>query len=768
MTCRGFFGQRKNHTTLERGRASGHGRGVACYALLEIAHAPRDRKASHCRLPEEGVARYAPTRNRQALLHGAFTLALAWAAWHPAAVSPSDLHLAYVGPGAGFAFLGSFLTLLIAFVLGALSILIWPFRVLLRAVTRRQGFKNARVKKIIFLGLDGLEPELTERFMSEGKMPNLAQLRDQGIYRRLRTTFPPLSPVAWSTFSTGVNPAKHNLYDFLNRSMKTYVPELSSSRVSPPARVMKIGRWQIPLSRASVEMRRKSRTFWSILGDHHVGSTILRVPITFPPEKFHGRLLSAMCTPDLLGTQGTFLEFTTGLREPIFEGGSRFPLARNGNRVTGVIEGPPSPVSADAAPMKARFSISWNGTPEKAVLEVDGRRFPVKPGEYSEWVRLTFRGGLGIKVEGVSRFLITATEPEFKVYLTPLNIDPEHPALPISYPGYYAPYLAKLQGPYSTLGLAEDTWGLNERVIDEDAFLAQAYSICDEREKMFFSTLEKTRQGVVTCVFDTSDRVQHMFFRYLDEKHPAHRANGNGFEKHHGAIEDLYRRMDAIVGKTLPYIDKDTVLFVLSDHGFKQFQRGVNLNAWLLENGYLHLKEGVTGEESYLKAIDWSRTRAYTFGLAGLYLNLKGREGQGIVERGEEAKALTEELAAKLSGLPDAERQEVAIRKAYPKETVYHGPYLEVAPDIVVGYNAGYRISWDSAVGKACGAVLEDNVKAWSGDHCIDPPLIPGVVFCNRTFEASDPGIEDLAPTALSLFGFKAPAWMDGKDITVA
>ena len=715
----------------------------------------------------DALHRLRPSLPAGALLHAVWSLALLGTAFDPSPAAFPDLYLAYVGPGAGFAFLGSFLTLLIAFVLGALSILIWPFRVLWRAVTRRQGFKNARVKKIIFLGLDGLEPDLTERFISEGKLPNLARLREEGIYRRLRTTFPPLSPVAWSTFSTGVNPAKHNLYDFLNRSMKSYVPELSSSRVTPPSRTLKIGKWQIPLSRANVENRRKSRTFWSILGDHHVGSTILRVPITFPPEKFHGRLLSAMCTPDLLGTQGTFLEFTTGLREPIFEGGSRFPLVRNGNRVKGVVEGPPSPVSATPEPMKAPFTISWKNTLEDAVLEVDGRRYPIKPGEYSEWVRLTFRGGLGIKVEGVSRFLITSTEPEFKVYLTPLNIDPEHPALPISHPSYYAPYLAKLQGAYSTLGLAEDTWALNERVIDEDAFLDQAYSICEEREKMFFSTLDKTKQGVVTCVFDTSDRVQHMFFRYLDPNHPAHAANGNGIAKYQGAIEDLYRRMDAIVGRTLPYVDKDTVLFVLSDHGFKSFRRGANLNAWLIENGYLHLKEGASGSEPYLKSIDWSRTRAYTFGLAGMYLNIKGREGQGIVERGE-ARALAAEIAEKLTGLRDTEQNEVAIRRAYPKEEVYHGPYLDVAPDIVVGYNAGYRISWDAAVGKSSGTVFEDNVKAWSGDHCIDPPLIPGVVFCNRKFEAGDPGIEDLAPTALSLFGFKAPPWMDGKDIAVA
>lgn len=720
--------------------------------------------------------RVAPIRSRinnkpgwKTVVEAACFLACAWGlfAGVPGTPEATDLDLAYVGPGAGFAFLGSFLTLLMAFVLGAASLLVWPFRVLWRAVTRRQGFKNARVKKIIFLGLDGLEPDLTERFMAEGKMPHLARLQQEGVYRRLRTTFPPLSPVAWSTFSTGVNPAKHNLYDFLNRSMKTYVPELSSSRVNPPARVWKIGKWKIPLSRATIEMRRKSRTFWSILGEHHVGSTILRVPITFPPEKFHGRLLSAMCTPDLLGTQGSFLEFTTGVREPVFEGGSRYPLKRDGNRLLGTIEGPESPLADDSGPMKVDFSIQLDGASNAVTLKLGGVSHPLEPGQYSDWIQLTFRAGLGVKVEGIARFLITSTEPEFSLYLTPINIDPEHPALPISHPAYYATYLAKLQGTYSTLGFAEDTWALNERVIDEDAFLEQAYSICDERERMFFNALEKTRQGIVTCVFDTSDRVQHMFFRYLEPDHPAHRANGNGIEKYHRSIEDLYRRMDDIVGKTQKYVDEDTVLFVLSDHGFKSFQRGINLNSWLLENGYLHLKDDAAKSGPYLKGVDWSRTRAYTFGLAGVYVNLKGRDGQGIVSPGAEAQALAKEIAGKLTGLQDDERGQLAIRTAYPKETVYRGPYLNVAPDIVIGYNVGYRSSWEAATGKVGGPVFTDNVKAWSGDHCVDPPLIPGVVFCNRQFEAADPGIEDLAPTALSLFGFKAPAHMDGKDVGV-
>ena len=674
---------------------------------------------------------------------------------------------AYVGPGAGFAFVGSFLSLAVAFLVGFASLLIWPFRALWRALRGAQGYKKAKVKKVIFLGLDGLEPTLTEKYLAEGKMPNLAKLRDQGQYSKLRTTFPPLSPVAWSTFATGSNPGKHQMFDFLQRSFKNYIPELASSHVAPPARTVKLGKWRIPIGQPLIEMRRKSKTFWSILGEHHVGSTILRVPITFPPEKFEGKLLSAMCTPDLLGTQGSFQEFTTKTGDVDFEAGYRFPLQKDGAAYKGTITGPENSMVDGGGAMTIPFTLTPNGAPGHAVLDLQGEKLELAPGRNTDWVRLTFKAGPGVKVNGIAQFRIVSTEPDVSLYVTPISIDPEAPALPISHPAYYATYLAKLLGDYSTLGLAEDTWALNERVIDEDAFLEQAYSICDERERMFFSTLDKTKRGVVTCVFDTPDRVQHMFFRYLEEDHPAHQANGNGLAKYASSIEDLYKRMDDIVGRTLEHIDDDTVLFVLSDHGFKSFQRGIQLNTWLRDNGYLTVREGADLEkDSYLRAIDWSKTRAYSFGLAGIYLNVRGREAKGIVDP-KEAPALMKEIADKLTGLRDEERGDVAIHRAYPKGACYSGPYVRVAPDVVVGYNVGYRSAWDVAVGKVGGPVFEDNTKAWSGDHCVDPPLIPGVLFCNRNFEAESPGIEDLGPTCLNLFGFKPPAFMDGKDIRV-
>ena len=672
---------------------------------------------------------------------------LAYTATH----AHGDLQLAYIGPGAGFAFLGSFLTLLTSIVLSIVSLLVWPFRMAWLLLSRKQGFRKARIQKLIFLGLDGFDPGLAERFMSEGKLPNLARLKEQGSYRKLRTTFPSLSPVAWSTFATGVNPAKHNIFDFLNRDLKSYVPELSSSKVRPPHRVLRLGRWRIPLSRPMVEMRRKSEPFWKILGRHSIGCTILRVPITFPPEHFNGRLLSAMCTPDLRGTQGSFSHFSTQPETSRVVGGSRYPLRRVEGGLEGELEGPENAFVEGRGAMRIPFRITHPEDPKKASLEIQRESYPLRPGEYTPWVRLEFHGGVGVTVRGIARFLLTQSQPEVALYVTPIQIDPENPALPISEPSYYAIYLSKLLGSFATLGMAEDTWALNEGAIDDDAFLQQAELIKREREAMFFSALERTRRGVVACVFDTTDRVQHMFYRHLDA--------GNG-----KVIEDLYRDMDRMVGETCKHADADTALFVLSDHGFCSFRRGVNLNSWLRQNGYLALHDGAQESGDYFEGVDWSRTRAYTFGLGGLYLNLKGREAQGTVAPSE-AGPLKKELIRKLTSLRDEETGKTGIRNVYASAALYQGPYLDAAPDLIVGYAAGYRTSWEAAVGKVSARVFEDNKKAWSGDHCVDPLLVPGVLFSNRKVQAQDPGIEDMAPTALDLFGIQPPAWMEGKSV---
>jgi len=647
-----------------------------------------------------------------------------------------DPLFAYIGPGAGFAFLGSFLSIVASFFLTIGSFLAWPIRTARALILRRRGFRKAKVRRVIFLGLDGLDPRITERYIAEVKLPNLQRLKEQGSFHRLRTTFPSLSPVAWSTFATGVSPAKHNIFDFLNRSLKSYVPELSSSKVRPAPRTLRLGRWQIPISRPTLELRRKSRPFWKILGENAISSTVLRVPITFPPEKFEGRLLSAMCTPDLRGTQGSFTLFSTRLESPSYESGLRCPLTRRGGLLEGELEGPEG--------RRLNFRVRLQPSLE---LEIAGDTYTLKANEYTPWIKLAFPVAPAVRIHGIARFLATETGPEVSLYCTPVQIDPESPALPISHPSYYSAYLAKLLGTFATVGMAEDTWALNEGVIDDQAFLDQAYSLLAEREAMFDSALAHTKRGVVACVFDTSDRVQHMFFR---------RPEGP-------EIEHLYREMDRVVGKAMSHVDANTMLFVLSDHGFCTFRRAVNLNSWLREKGYLALADGASESGRYFEGVDWSRTRAYCLGLSGLYLNVKGREAQGIVNRGAEAEALKRELIERLSGLRD--NAEIAIREVYATSNLYRGPYLDAAPDLIVGYNEGYRTSWDAAIGRVTALIVEDNTKAWSGDHCVDPLLVPGVLFCSRKIDAEDPGIEDMAPTALDLFGIDPPEWMDGKPV---
>jgi predicted AlkP superfamily phosphohydrolase/phosphomutase len=349
------------------------------------------------------------------------------------------------------------------------------------------------------------------------------------------------------------------------------------------------------------------------------------------------------------------------------------------------------------------------------------------------------------------------------LYVTPVQIDPERPALPISHPFIYANYLAKLIKPYGTLGLAEDTWALNESVIDEEAFLKQAYLYCNEREDMFFQALEKTTTGLCVCVFDTSDRIQHMFFRYLDENHPANKDNGTARHKH--VIQDLYQRMDQLVGRVMEKIDDRTVLIVLSDHGFAPFRRGVNINTWLYQNGYLALKPGKNTSGEWFADVDWKNTKAFCLGLTGLFINKVGRERDGTVAEGMEFHELKTELIAKLKGTVDSETGEVAIREVVDTEQLFGGPYLDNGPDLLLGYNSGYRSSWDCASGKVTGAVFEDNTKRWSGDHCVDPKLVPGVFFCNRVVADSSPDIRDIAPTVLKLFGVEIPAYMQGKPL---
>jgi predicted AlkP superfamily phosphohydrolase/phosphomutase len=358
------------------------------------------------------------------------------------------------------------------------------------------------------------------------------------------------------------------------------------------------------------------------------------------------------------------------------------------------------------------------------------------------------------------RFHLVRLEPDLRLHASPINFDPDTPLFPISSPPEYSRDLSKQLGTYYTAGLVEDHNGLMNERFDEDAFLAQCDDAWRERRTMMVHELERFDAGLFYCLFDTPDRVQHMLWRAREPGHPANRGRR---PPPMGAIEEHYRHADQVIGQALDFTDDRTLLIVLSDHGFGGFQRGFQVNKWLLDHGLLALKVGAEpGAEAgdLLRGIDWDQTRAYGLGLSGLYLNLQGREGRGTV-KADEAAGLKSAICEALSGLKDPERGCVAIRSAIPSERLYDGPFAVEAPDVILNYAMGYRVAWGSSMGGVpAGDPFEDNTRLWAGDHVVDPELVPGVLLMNRTFRSDQARLADLAPTICTGLGLPmAPSW---------
>lgn len=691
-------------------------------------------------------------------LRALFLLSIALLAAPAVGAAPGQVApLAYIGPGAGFAAAGSVLVLAGTFLLAFFVVLMWPLKAAWRMASGRRR-SRAKVRRVVVVGLDGFDPGLARRFMAEGRMPNFEKLGREGCFHELATSCPSISPVAWSTYATGVDASRHNIYDFLTRDPCSYLPVLSSSETGTLPRTLNLGFAKLAVGRrAFYRLLQKSQPFWKLLGESRVWSSIIRVPITFPPQKFkNGTLLAGMCVPDLQGTQGSFSFYSTKARpKDAHIGGQQYAVVRRGNRIESKLTGPPG---KDGHRMKSPFTVELDDEKGRVRITVGKETCEVGPREYTPWMVVPFDG-----VQGIARFYVQTWEgSDVELYVTPINIDPDKPAMPISHPFVYAIYLAKLQGPYATLGLAEDTWALNERVIDEEAFLKQSWLIFEERKKHLWDTLDKTKKGFVTVVFDTTDRISHMFYRYLEPDHPANR--GKDTERFKAVIPDMYAKMDAFLGEVRAKVgdEEDTVLMVISDHGFTSFRRGVNLNSWLRDEGYLVLKEGKETSRDYFQDVDWERTRAFTIGLTGIFINRKGREAKGVVGK-EELPGLCRELKQKLEALRDPLTGEVVVKEAFLTHEMHSGPYADAAPELLIGYHKGFRHSWDCATGGVSKEVFSDNTKSWSGDHCVDPRLVPGVLWCNRAIAKQDPEILDLAPTVLDLFGVPIPRYMQGR-----
>jgi predicted AlkP superfamily phosphohydrolase/phosphomutase len=294
----------------------------------------------------------------------------------------------------------------------------------------------------------------------------------------------------------------------------------------------------------------------------------------------------------------------------------------------------------------------------------------------------------------------------------------------------------------------------------------------DDRERVIFERLKNDDWDLFVAAIETTDRVSHMMWRLIDPRHPMY--DKDLADKYGDAIEKVYRRADDLVGRLRAKVPKDAVFMVMSDHGFHSFRREVNLNTWLVQNGYMAFHgqsqektlQDLFGRGKFWEGVDWSKTRAYAVGLGQIYFNLKGRESKGVVSSGAEYKALQDEIAAKLVELDDPDTKEKVFRAIYRRDDIYKGEYIREAPDLQVGFNDGYRVGWQDTLGTIRRAVVENNNRKWSGDHCATATEISGgVFFSNRKITTDEPHIMDLGPTILKLLEVPMPAALDGKPI---
>ncbi len=611
-----------------------------------------------------------------------------------------------------------------------------------------------------------MDPRLTQRLMDEGKLPNFRRLAEGGGFSPLTSSTPPQSPVAWSNFITGQNPGGHGIFDFVARTPENYLPYLSTSVTDEKG----------------TRLLRQGVAFWELLEEHDIPCRVLKLPSNYPPVEMRGPSLSGMGTPDILGTYGTFSFYTT---EPQVggdvEGGKIIEVAMKNHRIEAALVGPRVGEGDEARKVEAPFTVWVDPAEPVAKIRVGGEEWMMKEGEWSDWKPVEFkmlsRGmevlmsivGQPTSLRSIARFYVKEVHPEFKLYVSPLNFDPLNPppATCICTPPGYSKELAKAIGLFYTQGMPEDTWALNEGRLNEEEFLQQSEFVLQERIRMFKYEMDRFDEGLYFCYFSTTDPISHMFGRFMDPNHPMN--NPEDFAKYGEVIPRYYCRIDSVLGYALDAMGPDETVMVLSDHGFTSYRRSFHLNSWLYQNGYIELRDKrkkSSGE--FFVNVDWRGTKAYALGINCLYLNLKGREGYGTVSPGYQTEELTKELIEKLEAVIDPETGERAILKVYRADKTYAGDCMDVAPDMVVGYNDGYRASWETALGKIPGpeaGLFADNMKKWSGDHCMATELIPGILFTNKRIAVDDPALVDLAPTILNEFGIEQTPEMIGRNV---
>lgn len=626
--------------------------------------------------------------------------------------------------------------------------------------------------KMIVLGFDGMDPGVVNRLMAKGELPNMQKLAQQGTFTMMRTSIPPQSPVAWGSFITGADPGVHGIYDFLTRTPETYMPKFSGADTLPAEWIVKLGKYKIPLKSSEIVLRREGKAFWDYLEDRDIEATIFKIPSNYPPSESKQRTIAGMGTPGLRDGYGFYTMYTSDEEESMKDISPNYmyyAYIDENNVMKGEIEGPVNDLVEDEENPRpiVPFKVYVDDKHKTARIDIDGKEILISEGEYSDWVEIDFPLIKGVtSITGMVKFFLLELGEKFRMYISPIHISPLHPAAQISTPASYSTELAEKNGLFHTINLPADTHALSKGSFTMENFIVQAMSVFDESRKLFHYELERyltRKSGFLFFYFSSLDQGQHMFWALKDKDHPFFHPDES--KKFAFMTDELYRKHDRVLGEMLQKIPPGIKIVVMSDHGFAPFHKEVNLNTWLLNEGYLKLDVDDLDEEvSLLEYAHWGETKAYAIGLNGLYLNLNGREAEGIVTPGEKRKLL-EELAAKLEGIKDPETGAQIVTKAFIAEDHFSKDFLDRAPDIIVGCNKGYRVSGSSALGGMNPRIVTPNMDWWSGDHCMNPMHVPATFISNFKINKQVPDITDMAPTILKTFGIENPSTMTGKSL---
>lgn len=625
------------------------------------------------------------------------------------------------------------------------------------------------VKGVIVLAVDGMDPTLLTKCIREGLTPNCKRLATQGV-TRLGTSDPPQSPVAWSNFISGGNPGLHGIFDFISMNTETMLPQAATASQGSEVVSLPVGPYALPLAGGKPDLMRQGPTLWDLIDGAGIPATAFRAPVNYPPTPTGANTVSGITTPDIHGSFGQF-SFYTESPDPFDRrppGGriERVPVLKG--RANCKLRGPFNSLRRDPAAVDLPFTVDLNRERSMARIRIQDSELLLRAGEWSEWVELEFPLISSLaSIAAICRFYVKQMEPYLELYVSPVNIHPEKPAMPIGTPDSYSRELVRDVGLFYTQGMPEDTAALSARVFSDDEFREQAVMVLEEQMRFTRHELDRFKEGFLFSYFSTLDLNSHAFWRALDDKHPMYTPE---LAKQHGDfLPSLYARIDDAVGWALERADDKTLVFVVSDHGFVPFRRQFNLNGWLMDKGYAEPfdRKSLAGTSFFDQNTDWTQTKAYGVGINSLNLNLKGRESEGIVSPGEDADRVRQDLIKQLLDYVDVQTGEKVFKNVHKPEDVYSGPCLEQAPDLILGYNRNYRASWETILGGYHRQTVLDNLDPWSGDHCMDKSFLSGVLLCNRPILRSMPRMQDLTPTILSALGVQVPEVMDGKSLFI-